>query len=58
MPTDALRAFRDTMAETREYGFDKLCAAQWELGNSVRAHAEGQGRDLGRRRGFGAPAWW
>ncbi len=22
MPTDALRAFRDTMMETRDYGFD------------------------------------
>ena len=36
MPTDALRAFRDTMLETRDYGFDKLCAAQWELGDGVR----------------------
>ena len=36
MPTDALRAFRDTMLETKEYGFDKLCDAQWELGNRVR----------------------
>lgn len=38
MPTDALRAFRDTMLETRDYGFDRLKAAQWELGNAVRAH--------------------
>ncbi|MBQ2260315.1 MAG: alanine--glyoxylate aminotransferase family protein [Loktanella sp.] len=36
MPTDALRAFRDTMVETRDYGFDRLKAAQWELGNAVR----------------------
>ncbi len=37
MPTDALRAFRDTMLETKEYGFDRLCKAQWDLGNNVRA---------------------
>ena len=36
MPTDALRAFRDTMLETKEFGFQKLCDAQWELGNRVR----------------------
>ena len=34
MPTDALKVFRDTMLETRKYGFQKLKAAQWELGNS------------------------
>ena len=37
MPTDALRGFRDTMLETKEFGFDKLCDAQWELGRAVRA---------------------
>ena len=37
MPTDALRDFRDTMLETREYGFERLKEAQWELGNAVRA---------------------
>jgi len=37
MPTDALRAFRDTMVETREYGFDRLRDAQWALGDGVRA---------------------
>ena len=35
MPTDALRAFRDTMLETKEYGFDRLYDAQWDLGNKV-----------------------
>ncbi len=29
MPTDALKVFRDTMLETRDYGFDKLRDAQW-----------------------------
>ncbi|MCA0043115.1 aminotransferase class V-fold PLP-dependent enzyme [Celeribacter litoreus] len=36
MPTDALRAFRDAMMETKEYGFHKLSEAQWELGRRVR----------------------
>ncbi|TDK43181.1 aminotransferase class V-fold PLP-dependent enzyme [Antarcticimicrobium luteum] len=55
MPTDALRVFRDTMAETREYGFDKLCAAQWELGNSVRAMLKDKGVVSVAAEGFGAP---
>ncbi|MDD9923947.1 MAG: aminotransferase class V-fold PLP-dependent enzyme [Boseongicola sp.] len=37
MPTDALRAFRDTMMECKALGFDTLKAAQWELGTKVRA---------------------
>jgi len=37
MPTDALRDFRDTMRETQDYGFDRLEAAQWALGDAVRA---------------------
>ncbi|WP_417239453.1 aminotransferase class V-fold PLP-dependent enzyme [Celeribacter halophilus] len=37
MPTDALRAFRDAMLETKSYGFAKLSDAQWELGRRVRA---------------------
>ncbi len=36
MPTDALRAFRDAMMETKDYGFHKLSEAQWELGRRVR----------------------
>jgi len=37
MPTDALRRFRDTMLETKEYGFEEAQAAQLELGSKVRA---------------------
>ena len=37
MPTDALKSFRDVMKETEEYGFDKVRAAQQELGDKVRA---------------------
>lgn len=36
MPTDSIRSFRDTVMEMKEYGFDKLCDAQWKLGNKVR----------------------
>ena len=43
MPTDALRAFRDTMLETREFGFQKLCNSQWELGNAVRTMLKAKG---------------
>ncbi len=55
MPTDALRAFRDTMLETRENGFDKLCAAQWALGNGVRAMLKEKGVVSVAADGYGAP---
>ena len=55
MPTDALKDFRDTMAETKEYGFDKLRDAQWELGNGVRAMLKNKGVTSVAADGFGAP---
>ncbi|MBU2359529.1 MAG: aminotransferase class V-fold PLP-dependent enzyme [Alphaproteobacteria bacterium] len=55
MPTDGLRAFRDTMEETRDYGFDKLKAAQWELGHAVRKHLTGMGVASVAAEGFQAP---
>jgi aspartate aminotransferase-like enzyme len=55
MPTDALRVFRDTMAETRDYGFEKLKAAQWQLGNAVRAQLKSKGVRSVAADGFGAP---
>lgn len=55
MPTDALKAFRDTMLETRDYGFEKLREAQWELGNQVRAMLKGKGVTSVAAEGFGAP---
>ncbi|CUH68351.1 Soluble hydrogenase 42 kDa subunit [Thalassovita autumnalis] len=55
MPTDALRAFRDTMVETRDYGFDKLREAQWALGNGVRAMLAEKGIISVAADGFGAP---
>ena len=36
MPTDALRGFRDAMAETKALGFDMMKAAQWDQGRKVR----------------------
>ena len=55
MPTDALKAFRDTMIETREYGFDRLREAQWALGNAVRAELASRGFRSVAAEGFGAP---
>jgi aspartate aminotransferase-like enzyme len=55
MPTDALRAFRDTMLETRDYGFGKLCDAQWALGNGVRAMLRDKGVVSVAAEGYGAP---
>ena len=55
MPTDALKAFRDTMIETRDYGFDRLRDAQWALGNQVRALLADKGVTSVAADGFGAP---
>ena len=55
MPTDGLKAFRDTMVETRDYGFDKLRDAQFELGSKVRAMLAEKGIQSVAAEGFGAP---
>ena len=55
MPTDALRGFRDTMIETRDYGFETLRQAQWELGDGVRAMLNDRGVTSVAAEGFGAP---
>ncbi|WP_050602604.1 aminotransferase class V-fold PLP-dependent enzyme [Ruegeria sp. 6PALISEP08] len=55
MPTDALLAFRDTMTETRDYGFEKLRTAQWALGDGVRAMLKDKGIVSVAADGFGAP---
>lgn len=55
MPTDALRAFRDTMLETKEFGFQKLSDAQWDLGNRVRDYLAQKGIKSVAAKGFGAP---
>ncbi|MFG5383389.1 aminotransferase class V-fold PLP-dependent enzyme [Yoonia sp. R2-816] len=55
MPTDGLRAFRDTMLETKEYGFGRLKDAQWALGNAVRKVLADKGIRSVAADGFGAP---
>ena len=55
MPTDALRDFRDTMLETKEYGFGRLKEAQWQLGDAVRAMLAAKGVVSVAAEGYGAP---
>jgi aspartate aminotransferase-like enzyme len=55
MPTDSLRAFRDTMAETRDYGFARLKDRQWELGRAVRKLLADKGVRSVAAPGFEAP---
>ena len=55
MPTDSLRQFRDTVNEAKEVGFDKLCAAQWELGQRVREVLATKGIESVAAKGFEAP---
>lgn len=55
MPTDALTQFRDTMLETRDYGFDKVKAEQQELGDRVRALLKARGIQSVAAEGFEAP---
>jgi len=55
MPTDALKAFRDVMKETAQYGFDKLKAAQLELGGRVRDLLRGKGIKSVAAKGYEAP---
>jgi aspartate aminotransferase-like enzyme len=55
MPTDGLAAFRDTMAETRDYGFSRLKEAQWALGDAVRGLLAARGVPSVAAEGWGAP---
>ena len=55
MPTDALKDFRDTMFETRDYGFAKLKVAQQELGDKTRAVLAARGFPSVAGTGFAAP---
>ena len=55
MPTDALRSFRDTVLETRKFGFDRLKEAQWELGGKVRNYLSQKGIKSVAAEGFKAP---
>ena len=55
MPTDALTRLRDTMVETRSYGFAKVKAEQEDLGRKVRAVFESRGLPSVAAEGFKAP---
>jgi aspartate aminotransferase-like enzyme len=55
MPTDGLVTFRDVMKQTENYGFDKVCAEQQELGDKVRALLESKGFKSVAAEGFQAP---
>jgi aspartate aminotransferase-like enzyme len=55
MPTDSLRQFRDTITESKKIGFDKLCDAQWQLGNRVREVLQAKGIESVAAEGYQAP---
>jgi aspartate aminotransferase-like enzyme len=55
LPTEAITLTRDAMVETREYGFDKVRAEQWELGKRVRALMASKGIRSVAAEGYQAP---
>ncbi|MFN3260317.1 MAG: aminotransferase class V-fold PLP-dependent enzyme [Pikeienuella sp.] len=55
MPTDALRGFRDAMKEAEAEGFDRLKAAQEELGRRAREAFAARGLRSVAADGFAAP---
>jgi aspartate aminotransferase-like enzyme len=55
MPTDALRNVRDTMLETKAYGFAKVHTEQQQLGDAVRALFAARGIKSVAAAGFEAP---
>jgi aspartate aminotransferase-like enzyme len=55
MPTDAIVGFRDAMAETKAMGFAEAKAAQWKLGQAVRALMAEKGVPSVAAEGFQAP---
>ncbi|MDA8448096.1 aminotransferase class V-fold PLP-dependent enzyme [Paracidovorax valerianellae] len=55
LPTDALVQLRDVMAETRDYGFEKVRAEQIALGARVRALLQSRGFPSVAAEGYQAP---
>ncbi len=55
MPTDSLVALHHAMIETRDWGFEAARAAQWQLGQGVRALLAERGVASVAAEGFGAP---
>lgn len=56
MPTDALAKFRDVLAETEAYGFNKVRDEQIALGTAIRALLEERGIKSVAADGFKAPS--
>jgi aspartate aminotransferase-like enzyme len=55
MPTDALATFHTTMNEVQAYGFEKVKAEQWELGQKVRELLSSKGYKSVAADEFAAP---
>lgn len=55
LPTDGLRQLRDVMNETRQYGFDRVCEEQREVGRLVREMLAKHGFRSVAAPGFEAP---
>ena len=55
LPTEAITLTRNAMVETREYGFEKVRAEQWELGKRVRALMTSKGIRSVAAEGYQAP---
>lgn len=55
LPTDALVGLRDAMVETKSHGLEAMAAAQWALGDGVRAMLREKGVVSVAADGFGAP---
>jgi len=55
MPTDSLRVFRDTLIETKNYGFEKVRQEQIALGAAIRNLLESRGFQSVAADGFKAP---
>jgi len=55
MPTDAIKRFRDTIAETEEFGFDNARKKQQELGDKVRALLESHNINSVSEKDYQAP---
>jgi aspartate aminotransferase-like enzyme len=55
LPTDALVGLRDAMVETKSHGLEAMAAAQWALGDGVRAMLREKGVVSVAADGYGAP---
>lgn len=56
MPTDSLARLHQALLESRDYGFEKLRGAQWQLGEGVRELLERAGFASVAAPGFKAPS--